>query len=352
MAQCHKCQAILPSDARFCAACGTAVAHVAEQADDGDNGDNSDNSDWTRLVDAPAAIAPPAVAPEPEPEPSDEYEGELVPLRAEDLMGTTPTKSRGTPLLPLAIVALVIAILAGGWFGWSLIAGLNGDGVEVAATGDDTRPADPRPQWQQNYVDNFLDGAAVQMVTSSNANVRDYPAVEGTQVLRLLPVNSAVSGRWVTGAEGTMRWLKLDNGGYVREDVVAIPGGEGSPITIPFNRDSDNFGPEVNAMIDRLGNGNGGTQAGGEEMTDKYGPVPPRRWRGLTLRGVASFYEASGIIFADDVATVRRALQSAGMAVAADGSIAMSDKVAASCSVTATEGEAARYGRSILSCGV
>ena len=74
--------------------------------------------------------------------------------------------------------------------------------------------------------------------------------------------------------------------------------------------------------------------------------------RGLTLSGVATFYEASGIIFVDDVSAVRRALQSAGMTVAADGSIAMSDKVAAGCSVTATEGAAARYGRSILSCGV
>ena len=346
MAQCHKCQAILPDDARFCAACGTAVAHGAAQADNGDDGD------WTRLVDAPAAIKPPPAEPEPAPETSDAYAPKFVPLRAEDLMGTTPTQPRSTPLLPLAIVALVIAILAGGWFGWSLIAGLNGDGVQVAVSGDDTRPADPRPIWQQNYVDNFLDGAAVQMVTSSNANVRDYPALEGTQVQRLLPVDTAVSGRWVTGAQGTMRWLKLDDGGYLREDVVAIAGGEGSPITIPFNRDSDNFGPEVNAMINRLSNGNAGTQMGTDEVAEQFGPVPPRRWRGLTLRGVALFYEGSGIIFADDVATVRRALQSAGMAVAADGSIAMSDKVAVSCSVSTTQGEAARYGRTMLSCGV
>ncbi|MCC7395012.1 MAG: zinc ribbon domain-containing protein [Sphingomonadaceae bacterium] len=353
MPPCSKCQADLPVDARFCPACGSAVEVAGAAAGVAGDGDHAD--DWTRLVDAPHPMAPPVPEPEPEqalePEPSDAYEPAFVPLRAEDLTGPR----RSTPLWPLAIVALVIAILAGGWFGWSLIAGLHGDGVQVAAAGDDGPPADPRPQWQQNYVDNYLSDAPVELVTASNANVRDYPATEGTQVLRLLPLGTNVTGRWVSGAEGTLRWLKLNDGGYLREDVVAVVGGEGSPITIPFNRDSDNFGPEVNAMITRLGTGDtgdSGTQGASSEDMENYGAVPPRRWRGLTLTGVASFYEASGIIFADDVAALRRALVAGGMAVAADGSITMAPDVSVSCSIAATEGAARRYGRSILSCGV
>jgi hypothetical protein len=82
--------------------------------------------------------------------------------------------------------------------------------------------------------------------------------------------------------------------------------------------------------------------------------VPARRWRGLTVTAVALYYESQGVTFREDVATVRRALEAAGIRVRDDGVIPLPDEEAIGCGVnsTAQSPKARAYGATELTCGV
>jgi hypothetical protein len=72
---------------------------------------------------------------------------------------------------------------------------------------------------KSTYSDRFVSGSQTLSVKSP-ANVRELPDSTVTQILRRLPLGTSVRGIMVAGVQPNERWLKLDNGGYVRADYL------------------------------------------------------------------------------------------------------------------------------------
>jgi hypothetical protein len=75
------------------------------------------------------------------------------------------------------------------------------------------------PAERAAYSDSFVSGPQTLFVNSP-ANVSELPNTAATQILRTLAQGTRVRGRMVAGVQPGERWLKLDDGGYVRADYL------------------------------------------------------------------------------------------------------------------------------------
>lgn len=366
--RCENCGHVAPTDARFCSKCGAPlpVAGTPEEP-----ASDPEDSSWVSLAGEPAPhaappdafIAPPHVDPEeapgpaaPIPSPSDEPDDPTPP---------SPARSRDKGLwIAVVAVGIVGALALVVWtMNWT---GANDNRIEIAGESDD--PAPPGDEWQTAYTDTYLSESDITLVTGAEARQRDFPTTTGTTVQRTVPANTQVTGRWVRGRDPTTKWLRLAGGGYIWEGNLAQPGGEGSPIELGITGGTQNFGPELEAYldraqaqrraeydrIDRLPEKERDAALEGIENRSTWLRIPDRRWRGLTITSVAQHYESNGLTFREDIGTVRRALIAAGMSVDAEGFIPLSQEEFATCSLTSTAGwpEARAYGATSLTCGV
>ena len=366
--RCENCGHVAPTDDRFCSNCGAPLP-AAEAPEE--PAPDPEDSGWIALAGEatppPSTPAYPPVEVEPEP-----LAAAPIPPPAEEPLAsyddsTPPTVRSRDKGLWIAVVAVGIvgALALVVWpMNWT---GANDNRIEIAAESDD--PAAPEDEWQAAYTDTFLSESDITLVTGAEARQRDFPTTEGTTVQRTLAANTQVTGRWVRGRDPTTKWLKLAGGGYIWEGNLAQPGGEGSPIEIALNNRRANFGPEIEAYLERarvqqrakhdrlarMSEKELQTDAASElEMGSSYERVPNRRWRGLTVTSVAQHYEGHGITFREDEATVRRALAAAGVRVDSAGTIPLSEEEAISCGIGSTENweEARPYGATSLTCGV
>jgi hypothetical protein len=239
--------------------------------------------------------------------------------------------------------------------------------AELGAVDDSavTTPGTDTAAWRAAYSDTFL-SEPLTLVTTGEARQRDFPTADGSTVQSTLNAGEQLSGRWVRGRDPATRWLKLTSGGYVWEGNLAVPGGPGSPIAIPFNNANEGFGPEIGTFLDqasaaararyeradRLPEGERERFLDSIETASTYVRVPNRRFRGLTVTGVGVHYEASSIYFAENVATVRAAWRVNGLVIDPDGNVPLPDSEAGSCSIGSTTHDDRPYGATALTCGV
>ena len=370
--RCEQCGHEAPTDDRFCSKCGSPLPAAEEPEEPAPD---PEDSSWVALADEPAAAAPSRPnlaksAPEPEPSPEPIAPTPIPPPSDEPVTGyddpppSARTRDKGLWIAVVA-VGIVGALALVVWtMNWT---GTNDDRIEIAEESDD--PAALEDEWQAAYRDSFLSESDITLVTGAEARQRDFPTTEGTTVQRTLPANTQVTGRWVRGRDPTTKWLKLAGGGYIWEGNLAQPGGEGSPIEIALNNRRANFGPEIEAYLDRARAQKRAEYERIERLPEKeriaameesetistWLRVPARRWRGLTVTAVAQHYEGHSIFFREDVATVRRALAAAGVRVDSTGNIPLSEEEAVTCGIGSTEDwddVAQPYGATALSCGV
>jgi hypothetical protein len=271
----------------------------------------------------------------------------------------------------LLLIAALVAALVGGYFGWTMF----GQGPHMAAVADEPDAAarndgalGGRPAWQASYADTFLSAETVIMTVAVQAKQRDYPSTDGTAVARERREGEMISGRWVRGADGASRWLKLSDGGYIRDSNLAVAGGPGSPIAIPFSNRDTSFGPEIGryleqasaiieqryARADALPPKEQAAYLESMETAPAYIRVPNRRYHGLTITAVVQYYEGSGVIFRERGAVVIEALRGAGIVIDDGGDVPLSGDQAESCTVAALAADDRErdYGVTQLTCGV
>lgn len=178
MAYCGKCGQQLKDGARFCRACGTPTGFVP---------------------------APPAASPAPPPA----YDDHAAP----------PGRGLARPILA-GIAAGAIVLALGGAAAWQ--AGVFDEAAPVSDAPAQAAPLDETTAWKANYTDNFLSGPETRYLTAE-ANLRDYPSSDGTEILRSLPEGAGITGRFVQGREADQLWFKLDVGGYIWDGNIGEP---------------------------------------------------------------------------------------------------------------------------------
>ena len=277
-----------------------------------------------------------------------------------------PPSSRTTRGIWIVVIlaGLIAAVALAVWtWNWTRTSGY----AAVATTTDDPAPAVAAPV-AAPYRDDFLSPDTVTMVTTRTITVQAIPSPDGTgggdaPPPRRIDAGAQVSGRWVRGIDPATRWFRLADGGYVAESMLAEPGGAQSPISIPFSNANFAFGSDIDGYVAAartralaaMDDKQRANAADGTEDEAYYGPVPHRRWYGLTITGVASYYESGAILFAEDEATVRRALGAAGIRIDSEGAVVSSHPdEPTSCSVgdLAQDGRSSRFGQSQLICGI
>jgi hypothetical protein len=203
MAFCGKCGQQLSESARFCKSCGTP----------------------TGLANPDLTTAPgPAPASEPDPAP-------VIP-------DYDPPQRRGfaAPVLAGAGAGVLVLVI-GGLAAWQ--AGFFAPSEGVADAPAEAAPLDEIAAWKAGYTDEFLSESDTHFLMAE-ANLRDYPSSDGTEVLRSLPEGEAITGRFVRGRQAGQRWFKLNEGGYVWDgnigDTATIyaAGMDGSFVGKPF----------------------------------------------------------------------------------------------------------------------
>jgi hypothetical protein len=266
--------------------------------------------------------------------------------------------SSKAPLIIGGVAALALAAGTGWWFG-SASASADPVPAEQASVPGARLPATP-----ENADEEFLSGA-ITLAVREDADVRDFPSLSGGAVLRQQATGTTVTGRWVRGADPNARWFRLSNGGYLHASSLNQPAAAqsetpapnlGEPVALSIsNRDCEWGGglqPYYDRVIAQRRHAFADDTVVPEDMSF-FAPVPNRRWRGLTVTGVAIHYESTSIYFREPVAVVRRALTAAGVTVGADGAIPIrSEEAVEYQSIRTTTGEAVRYGATDLNCGV
>lgn len=365
-AVCGACGHANEAAARTCAKCDAPLSAV----------ESAVGGDWVELVEAPILAADEGYRSDPPGGDIDALEREAkedakareqqdAPLFPEH---EEPESPRPKSLLwPLLLGGAVIAALIGGYVGWSMF----GQGPQMAAVADEpteTPPADGRPAWQASYADAFLSPETVIMVIAADAKQRDFPSTDGTVVARERREGEMVSGRWVRGADGTSRWLKLSDGGYVWDGNLAVAGGPGSPIAIPFSNRETSFGPEIGRYLEQASAIIERRYARADSLPPKEQAaylesietesaavrVPNRRFHGLTITAVVQYYEGSGVIFRESEGQVIAALRAAGIVINDGGAVPLVGDQAESCTVAAlaADDRERQYGVTQLTCGV
>lgn len=128
----------------------------------------------------------------------------------------------------------------------------------------------------------------------------------------------------------------------------------GPPITLSISNNDCRWGADFDAYYQQATAimAQAGTQPG-REMESVRVRVPARPWNGLTVTGIEAVHEGAGIIFAEPLPAVRAALERAGIAVAADGSLPFAGDAdpGLAQSLRATSDSAVRYGATLLACG-
>jgi hypothetical protein len=76
-----------------------------------------------------------------------------------------------------------------------------------------------------SYEDAYLSETAEYILTG-NANVRNYPTSQNTQVIKTLASGTTVSARQVKAFDPTAQWYRLADGGYVWGGNLARPDGQ------------------------------------------------------------------------------------------------------------------------------
>jgi hypothetical protein len=252
-----------------------------------------------------------------------------------------------------------------------LIGAVGGAGWWFSASFDpvDRQMAEQRPAWRpadratptEEVTEDYLSGAVTLAVTE-NTEVRDFPSISGGAVLTQQAAGAVVTGRWVRGAEPNSRWLRLSNGGYVYGGVLraAAPAASettgGDAMILSINNVGCNWGPDFSRYLDQAVALRDRRHTSGSPYPEDGSilvRVPNRRWQGLTVTGIAVHYEAVTVYFREPVARVRDVLRGMNIEVSDLGEIAIRDEEqAASQSLDPTNGEAAQYGASGITCGV
>lgn len=361
---------------RICAKCGHSNDGAVSVCMECGAPLKAGDGDWVDLVETPvsANAAPPISDGEHRtPTPGGDFielERGAAASAHDAATPADPAPPRKSMLWPLLLVAAIIAALVGGYFGWTMF----GQGPHMAVVADEPDAVDrsasalgDRPAWQASYADTFLSPETVIMTVAAQAKQRDYPSTDGTIVARERREGEMISGRWVRGADGASRWLKLSDGGYIRDSNLAVAGGPGSPIAIPFSNRDTSFGPEIGryleqasaiieqryARADALPPKEQAAYLESIETESAYVRVPNRRYHGLTITAVVQYYEGSGVIFREREAVVIEALRGAGIVINDGGSVSLSDH-AESCTVAAlaADDRERHYGVTQLTCGV
>lgn len=365
--QCTQCRAACEAEARFCAQCGAAIVDQPGQ-------------DWVGLADMPSA-APSAASPLSPSPPSPPSRADALDAAMRQPHEGDPANGRPTPdasVLPAQgperaskrpywIMAGILAAATGA-SAWTLLPTVLA--APQLGAGDDPVAAAPDSRaWQVSYTDDFLSDP-VDLVTRAPARQRDFPSAEDTEIQRTLAEGAAVSGRWVRGRDGQSRWLRLNDGGYIWEGNLTTSGGDGSPIAIPFSNAGLDFGSELGAYIDQASAQARAAWARADQLPpaererylsenetrSTYLRVPNRRWRGITVSGVAVHYEATSIYFREPPSVVRAAFRSNGLSMDSDGVVARpadDDENVQTCDIAAVRGTEDRaYGATALTCGV
>jgi hypothetical protein len=170
MAYCGKCGQQVNEGARFCRYCGTPTGLAA-------------------AATAPVAAPAPAV--------SDHV--------------SRPRHGPSSAVLAGATAGFLV-LVAGGLGAWQ--AGFFAKTDPVAEPPAEGVPSGETASWQASYTDEFLSNSEARFLTAE-ANLRDYPSSDGTEVLRSLPEGAPVVGRYVRGRQADQLWFKLDEGGYI-----------------------------------------------------------------------------------------------------------------------------------------
>lgn len=151
-----------------------------------------------------------------------------------------PQSSTNWPLIAagLVIPLAIIAAVASGVFSPS------SEPARVTAQSEqpDAPPAaaDEGPSAREklaDYEDRYLSAADTTLYVTQAANVRDYPAPEGSKVIASLAEGDSVTGRWVRGVTPNTRWLRYTGktgASYVWEGALSTE----RPFSVEDYRDT------------------------------------------------------------------------------------------------------------------
>lgn len=265
----------------------------------------------------------------------------------------TSCTQRRWPLFA-GVAALVAVAGAAGWW-W----GANSQ-PEMAAVQAEAVPSTPIPT-AARPADTFL-SEGVTLRVSANADVRDWPSATAGGVVRSFAAAAPVTGRWVQGADGASRWLRLVDGGYVAATSLTTPAPAAPPtgpaIRINISNQGCQWGDDLRPYFDRSIAARDAQAAASPdgispEDASSFITVPNRSWRGLTVTAVAIHWESSSVYFREPVAEVRRVLRANGIEVSDLGEMPIRNEEAVEGqSLDPTNPEDRRYGASGITCGV
>lgn len=387
---CSECGSALSQGARFCPACGTAVAAAAGEA-----------VPPAAEIAAPPEVEPAPVAPAPvapTPVVHDVVEAE----------GAAPAPHNNMILLGGAAL-LAVAIGGGAWLGLS--------STDQSAETTTEQGAEPGEAAQEK-LDYFA---------AADANLRDRPTIEGSKIVGSLKRGEKITGTLV-GDERGKQWVKVDTTGQyvslvnlsksappslatldgsdrittgrcsVLETPAAgaavktalqpgakvrligatadgftefgLPGGgvgyaptpdacatDPSPAKgavanslIKFDFRDCGFGPELEAYFKKAVDER--VAKGLPDDVEEYIYPVDKVFQGLRVTNVIIGYEWQGVAFADPAGKAQKVFRKLGFEIDRDGNFPVPDDVAPSSSLQATNAESRARGQSELICGV
>lgn len=357
---CTNCGTQRPDGARFCAQCGSAFAEAvpadavampeAQVSDPLYPGVEEEVASGPEAVTEAVEVEPVVVPPHSPPE---------QPVHP---VAFTPPPSPPSNRTPLLIGGIAVAALVVGGLAWWAFSDIPVNGIQPkseATTDKGVIAAAPTEAPEVAYVDNYLSPADEAMVTRGPVAVLAVPGDSATPPLRSLPEGAPLTGRWVRGTDGSSRWFRVASGGYLPAAAVVAPSAVEPERWRPFDMDAA-FTSGLRSYFSAASSEHQramdiARKKGADEVAaNGFAAVPGRSMHGLTVTGVGSHWEASTVLFRENVATVRAALQAEGWRVAPDGTVDVGDEPGVTCSIGSTSQwpEFARFGSTVLSCGV
>jgi uncharacterized protein YgiM (DUF1202 family) len=183
---CTSCGTEMPTETRFCGACGAA-----------------NNMVDTAAVTPPPAYSPPpppAYSPPPPVEPAYDPQPAFAAQQAEYAVEEVALPARNNKLIIGGVLA-AIALLGAFYYFIFLRDDMSaGQGGTPTAQ---TKPAEPL-------------AAAKQYYAVTQANIRDQATATGSNIIGKVPRGTAVTGKLILGVDGVSDWLELADGkGFV-----------------------------------------------------------------------------------------------------------------------------------------